>query len=180
MSTEELVRLARKGDRIAEEEVIKSVERMVRVLARGLTKNAPYNAEDVAQTGLMAVSAAIKTYDEGKGVKFSTYAHMCAKRRMLDEVKKDGRRIKTLNIDDAAAQRSRGSIDDLIIDKDTIEEIASNLSGFEFEALYLRAVEKLSYGEISQRLGAGRKAVDNAMARARKKAKELQCTVHNS
>ena len=179
MTTEELIKRAKEGDRAAEEEVIVSVRRMIETLARGLAKNASYDAEDLAQTGLIAVAAAIKTYNEGKGAKFSTYAHMCAKRRMLDDVKRESRRITTVNIEDAAEKGKGGGIDDAIdalIDKDTIEEIAAGLSGFELEALFLRAVEKLSYAEIAQRLNSNPKAVDNAVTRARKKAKAM----HNS
>jgi RNA polymerase sporulation-specific sigma factor len=172
VKTEDLIRLAKEGDKAAEETVILRVEKMIETLARGLTEAAPYNAEDLAQTGLLAVAGAIKTYDESKGAKFSTYAHMCAKRRMLDEIKKDGRRIKTVNIDDAAGLREKGEIDDAIIDKDIIDGISAVLSGFELEALILRAIEKLSYADIAKKLNSSVKAVDNAVARARKKARE--------
>ena len=174
MTTEELVKKAKEGDRAAEEEIIKSVAPMIWTLARGLAKGAPHNAEDLAQTGLFAVSAAIKSYDEGKGAKFSTYAHMCAKRRMLDEVKKESRRITALNIEDILGTREGDGFDaavDALIDKDTIEEIAAGLSGFELEVMSLRAVENLSYAEIAERLNSNLKAVDNAVARARKKAR---------
>ncbi len=170
MDTEENVRLAKRGDEGAAEAVLTEFSRMVTALAHNY---ADYGDEqDMVQVGLIAVANAIKDYDDRKGAKFFTYAYMCAERRMIDEARKNSRRIKTVAFENVPEPQYDGGMAERLIAEELLQKISGALSEFELKALML-TTQDLSYAEAALRLETTAKAVDNAVSRARKKIRAL-------
>lgn len=171
MSTEEQVRLAREGNADAAEAVLKEFSRMIGSLAAVYAGGS--EVQDMEQVGLMAVAAAIKDYDEAKGAKFFTYAYLCAQRKMIDEARKNSRRPPTVAFEEVPEPQYSGNFDDILYARELLRKLAGVLSDFELQSLMLTASD-MSYAEAAHRLSSKPKAVDNAVARARKKIKELR------
>lgn len=146
--------------------------------------------DDVVQEGLIALYQAILTYDNKRP--FGRYAKICVNRRVCSAVTAHTRN-KHLALNTAARldQPAFTSDEDgalliervasnavdpcfLVAEKSIVEnitEVAKNaLSPTEWEVLNLFA-EGRTYPEIANVLGIGRKSVDNALQRARKKLK---------
>ncbi len=147
------------------------------------------NNEDLFQEGLIGVIQAVNSYDLARGDKdsesFKKFVLMCAKRQILDAIKKSTRKKnEPLNnyvsfdrtIDsilfDPTMQQSNPE-DDFIL-KESIDEKNSTievlLSGFEKEVLDLYLDGK-SQSEIANILGKPVKSVDNTIQRVKNKLK---------
>ena len=172
MGTEENVKLAKGGDDGAAEAVLNEFSRLVKMLAHNYASSET-DEQDMAQVGLIAIAAAIKDYDESKGTKFFTYAYMCAQRRMIDEARRNSRRPVTVAFEEAPEPRYDGGFDEKLINEELLHKISGMLSEFELQALML-TTQDFSYGEAALRLNSTAKAVDNAVARARKKIRGLK------
>ena len=88
MSDEELVCLAKQGDKIAEEYLINRYKGLARNKAKtyfilGADK------EDVVQEGMIGIFKAIRDYDEKAGTTFSTFASLCVKRQIINAIKEN-------------------------------------------------------------------------------------------
>lgn len=138
--------------------------------------------DDLTQEGLMGLFCAVRSFDPEGGASFRTYLSLCINRRIISLLKRsEGNRSKALNdyipIDDASLAQAYGSADpeDMYIGKENMrfleEATMKLLSEKERKVLRLYLAGE-SYSEISQTLGVGRKSVDNAMQRIRKKLRE--------
>jgi len=179
----ELARKAAGGDSTAEETLVSEYIRLVRICAR------PYflaggDSEDLIQEGMLGLLSAIRTFDPEKGVKFSTYAEFCVRRRIYSAIRSaSGNKHTPLNsyislesqqIDENYTQSAYFLRDpeDFVIARESVGEVERLLYGalsrFESSVLELY-LEGMSYKEMAARLGKSNKSVDNAVQRIRKK-----------
>jgi RNA polymerase sigma factor (sigma-70 family) len=79
----ELVRLAKKGDKQASDEIVMSHMNLVRSIARNFSKIQGIEREDLVNEGVLGLLTAIQYYDENKGKEFITYAYVCIKNQIL-------------------------------------------------------------------------------------------------
>ena len=169
-SDDELVLLAEKSEG-AYSELISRYLPSIRRLARIYTKSSA-DRDDLVSEGILGLMNAVRTFSTGKGAGFSTYAGVCVNNRMMTALKKSAI-IKNREepIDDHSASRTP-SPEKIVLDREALSEIFSevseNLTELERSVfdLYLMGA---SYADITRELGISSKAVDNALARVRRK-----------
>ncbi len=191
LSDEELCRVSREGESLAEDILATRYLRMVRACAR------PYflaggSSEDLTQEGMLGLLRAIREYDPEKGVPFRSFAEKCIKNRIYSGMRAASRNkhiplnnylsIDPLSFDGAASVgitaagkaygRSHTDPEELLLDRERYEELLAELndllSDFEAEILGLY-LEGLSNSEIAGKVGRTPKSVDNAVQRVRRK-----------
>lgn len=186
MNDMELLQLASKGDRLAEEALAGRYMRLVRACARPMFL-AGGDSEDLIQEGMFGLLSAIRQFDKNAGASFRTFAEHCIRKRLLSAVKSasrlkhfplnDGMSLEQLS-EDPSPQLSvtpeffRYSPENLVLARESKEELyavfAQCLSKLERKVLDLY-LDGFSYGEIAARLDKDAKSIDNAVQRIRRK-----------
>ena len=180
--TAELVRLANEGDDSAMSELI------VRISPAAKAKSVKYSGgdfrlskEDLAQEGMVGFLYAVRKYDSSKGVPFEAYASSCIESRILSSLacaKSSGNMAlsSALNVlDSDSPLQIIDPVNPISVREEKIEIsmfIDACLSDFEKSVVSLR-LKGYRYSEISAELGCGKKAVDNAVQRIRKKYRKF-------
>ena len=142
--------------------------------------------EDLAQEGMIGLMMAIRSYREGLGASFRTYAGLCIDRAIISAVRATLRAkavpsSSLIPFDDLEEGRvpvdpeKRYDPESALLaseEKSRLRERFSRvLSELELDVLMLH-LGGCNYNEISSRLGSSPKAVDNALQRARRKLKQ--------
>lgn len=159
------------ADKIAE--LISRYSNLVFAMAGRFTQYADY--EELVSDGLDALLGAVKTFEVSRG-SFAAYASVCISNRMRNTSDKARRRVLRLaDVSELEQLESTApSPEELaILREDTYEmgrQMRALLSPLERRCLD-GVVLGLSYAEIAEKIGCDRKAVDNAVARARAKLK---------
>ena len=133
-------------------------------------------SEDLVQEGLLALLSAVRTYKDGKGASFRTYAYACARNRMISVCRcLIGSNKQELSPPDQYDLLASDDATDpalLLLRREEGEmmrkRLRSLLTPVEFEVLMLY-LGSYSYREIADQLHIGTKAVDNALQRLRRK-----------
>ena len=183
----ELAQRAAEGDTEAEEVLVSGYARLVRACSR------PYflaggDSEDLMQEGMLGLLSAVRTFDPGKGVKFSTYAEFCVKRRIYSAIRSaSGNKHTPLNsyislespqLDESNTPNAYFLRDpeDFVIARESAGEVERLLFGalsrFESGVLELY-LEGMSYKEMAAGMGKSNKSIDNAVQRIRKKLAQI-------
>ena len=147
--------------------------------------------EDLYQEGLIGLCHAIQTYDQQRA-QFSTYAHLCVKRQMINAIRKDtrqkhqvlntslsfeGERMITLKkhsapLSEVLEDPTSPIPEDAMVMSECYHLICSFmeklLSPFE-RRVFLYYVNGMSYEKIAQLLQRSEKSVDNALQRSKRK-----------
>ncbi|MCD8327883.1 MAG: sigma-70 family RNA polymerase sigma factor [Ruminococcus sp.] len=181
VSDEELIRQAK--SEVAFAQLISRYKKIAEIKARKLgVGRSEAEIYDLIDEGIIAVFYAVRTFDESKNVKFSTYADTCITNRMLTAIEKQNKIRATeateseeVMLNERATDTSPESI---LLERERFDEVMKRVSE-KLSAMELSVFEVYlqteSYKEISQTLKIPVKSVDNAMQRVRKKLKtELQ------
>lgn len=182
---EELSALAKRGDRDAEETLVKRYTRLVRQLSR------PYylaggDSDDLIQEGMIGLMCGVREYKGERTASFRTFAEICIRNRLYSAVRAAARdKHAPLNqsvpleipffdgqgpMDGAMAGENP---EDLIIGRegvqDALSDVRKQLSDFEAKILgyYL---DGLTIREMAKAVSRSPKSVDNAVQRIRRKA----------
>lgn len=179
---DDLVLLAQKGDEQAAEQVLTLFRPLAQSLA-GRFFVPSYEPEDVCQIALMGLWRAVQCFDPQRKAGFATFAHVCIRRQILSELKRAQRWVlPVVSLSETGDEQSwleqlpDPSPDPLEIlterevSRGQYEFLATRLSPLETQVVALYQ-QQLTYHEIAQRLGCSPKAVDNALARIRRKAR---------
>ncbi len=86
MTNEMIVALAKGGDALAEEHIIKKFKSYVRLKARSYFLVGA-DTEDIIQEGMIGLFKAIRDYDLSKNSSFKAFAELCIKRQMITAIK---------------------------------------------------------------------------------------------
>lgn len=133
--------------------------------------------EDAVQEATFALYSAVKNYQSERS-SFSTFAGLCIKRAVIAHLRKNNAQKSIpeellLSIDDAEVPVS-ATPESILIEKEEYNALAANirleLSKLEYSVLQ-SFLEGKNYSEIANSLNITEKAVDNALARIRKKVK---------
>lgn len=183
----ELARMAKDGNRAAEEALVLRYGWLVRAGARPLFLMGG-DSEDLVQEGMLGLIAAIREYDPERTASFRTYAETCVRNRLFSAVRAAARDKHTpLNsyvpLDPALfddSDRDERRTDDrrqndpeaLLIRREDMQErmnrIYNQLSPLETRILRLY-LNGMSYSEIASECNRSLKSVDNAVQRIRRK-----------
>lgn len=185
LSDNELLRMAKNGDRAAEEQFALRYTRLVKVCAR------PFflvggDGEDLIQEGMLGLLSAIREYDPSMNASFKTYAEICVKRRIYSAIRTASRKKheplnEMVSLDEVLSEESstvsqsdafRRIPEEQVLAQEIADEIIQTysrcLSKFEAKILELY-LGGLSYSEIAWECGKSEKSVDNAVQRIRRK-----------
>ena len=175
LSDEELV-LSAKNDKKAVSELIVRYLRTVQFLA-GRYSSDIY--EDLVQEGFVGLLKAVNTYRHDENVKFSTYANVCVKNKIISSLKKNSL-INGVEFTDEMADElfaaGEGDPESIFIENEQMDEvynkITSALSEQEWKVFQL-FLTGMAYNQMALNLGVTVKSVDNAMQRVRRKLKSV-------
>ena len=130
--------------------------------------------DDAVQEGLIGLFKAVKSYEEGRGASFSTYAAICIQ-NAVSSAQKAAKRKKHAPLNSSVpipeGQSIPGPEEQTIVNEQlslTMEKMRVRLSKME-KAVMAMYLNGFSYGEIARKLGKTPKAVDNALTRIRRK-----------
>jgi RNA polymerase sporulation-specific sigma factor len=182
-----LIERAKRGDRVAQAELVELYEPLVRGIARRLYLPGG-DRDDLAQHARLGVIDATRSWDPSRRVPFRAFAWLCAVRearmavnsarsgkhqavngaRPLDDAGGDG-----LPLAETLAATGRGDEDPeaKVLAREWLNEIlarARTLTPLERRSLEL-SLNGLGYREIAATLGVQPRAVNNALQRARRK-----------
>lgn len=158
-------------------------------LRMALTKGLDYN--DLFQEGMIGLQSAIDNYKEQKNIKFSTFAFICIKRKILTAVKlASSKKHSILNesysldyqIDDDNYDFSNtvyiteNNAEDLLVGKENKEyfnkRINEEFTNLEKQVYELR-LNDFTNEEISNMLGKSYKSIESTLFRIRIKLKKI-------
>ncbi len=143
--------------------------------------------DDLLQEGYIGLIKAIKSYDETRGVSFSTFANLCIKRQIITAIKSStsnkNQKLnssiigdKEVNLEDLVQYVKPStkffSPEDILLGKELIELLNNHLSGnlTEIETkVFFYICKQYKYNEIAKILNEPSKKIDNAIQRIRKK-----------
>jgi RNA polymerase sporulation-specific sigma factor len=187
LSDEEVLFLARGGNRLAVEHLLSRYRGLVEGKARSYFVSGA-DHEDVVQEGMIGLYKAIRDYQSERLVRFRAFAEVCVTRQIISAVK-SALRQKHLPLNQyVPLNRPAGDEDALLVDilpanameepeavvlnrrlTDYLERYAgTELSELENYVLRCR-LEGKSYQQVAAELKCGAKSVDNALQRAKKK-----------
>lgn len=200
LSDEELVDLAKQGNKEAMKVLIKKYSKFL------FSKVIPFyipgaEREDIVQEAYIGFLKAIQDFDKNKG-NFFNFVNLCVQRQITTAIKSSNRNkskilknpisLESNIFDEGATEKNlydyiipskiisgsyqEESIEDNIIDfieKSKIKEsLFSKLTSREKEILKLKS-QGFTYNEIAKKMGISPKSVDNALQRIRKKVKSI-------
>jgi RNA polymerase sporulation-specific sigma factor len=141
MEIENLVELAKMGDKEALEEILKRFKPLLIKLSK-TTFIMGYEGEDLIQTGYIFIINIIKKYDSKKGTSFTAYVSCALKNNFYNEIRN---KVK-LNAETSLNAKIDGTTEivDFISSEENIEE---DLIEKETYGLLLEALKKLSTEE---------------------------------
>jgi RNA polymerase sporulation-specific sigma factor len=184
---EDIVLLARGGDRLAVEHLLWRYRGLVESKAR-LYFLSGADHEDVVQEGMIGLLKAIRDYRSERLVRFRAFAELCITRQIISAVKSATRRKHVPLNQYVPLHRPIGEDDASLLDvvadlgsseseaamlsrrlSDYLEEhAATELSDLENQVLRSR-LEGKSYQQMAMELKCRPKCVDNALQRAKRK-----------
>ena len=174
MNDEQLVLLAREKNEDAFVLLVSRCLPMFQKLSQQY-RSLQTESEDLVQEGLLSLLSSVRTYRNGEGVAFRTYAYACARNRMISSLRRNADKEPLVLMEEDPAEALISSANDpaeLFLQQEELaslhRRLRSLLTQVEYQVLQLY-LASYSYREIAQRLGMDTKAVDNALQRLRRK-----------
>lgn len=190
----ELLYMISDNNEEANEAIYKKYEPVISYYAKkysSYTDGKGIDFNDLYQEGLIGLMQAIDKFKEQKDIKFSTFAFLCIKRKIISLVrdvnrKKHSALNDSYSIDykqeddtrsfDNILATSYGGIEDLLVNKEDNDylnkRVNEELSDFE-KTVYDLRLNNFSYEEISHILNKTQKSIDGALARIKVKIKNI-------
>ena len=137
--------------------------------------------DDLVQEGSLGLLDAISSFRPDKDVKFSTYAAVCIRNKMLKAVEKAssqkaGALSGSVSLDDLPERADDLTPENIFIGKESLsavmDDVKKVLSPLERRILFSH-LGGLDYGTIAHNLKISQKSVDNALQRVRRKLKSI-------
>jgi RNA polymerase sporulation-specific sigma factor len=189
---EELVLSARKGNKYAQEYLLKKYRSLVEGKARSYFLVGA-DHEDVVQEGMIGLFKAIRDFRNDRAARFKAFAELCVTRQIITAIK-TATRQKHVPLNSYVSlnrpvfdEDPEGMLMDVIPDVQAVdpESIVMNqevtdylegqaqkdLSQLEYQVLQAY-LERKSYREMADELNCQTKSIDNALQRAKRKIGE--------
>lgn len=184
----ELLLRARAGDDAAVGELLSRYRKLARGKARSYFVVGA-DRDDVVQEAMIGLYAAIRDFDDARGVSFRSFAEVCVTRQVVTAVRaatrrKHGPLSQSVSLDQPVDGEDGTSLADLLPAASSADPAAAVVSADELRALQRHLDEVLSdleqqvlrhhlegkgYDEIAGALQRHVKAVDNALQRVKRK-----------
>jgi RNA polymerase sporulation-specific sigma factor len=186
-----LLTAAQRGDRRAEEELLRRYEPLVRALTARLQLPPGGERDDVAQEARIGLLGAIRDWRPGHRVPFSTFAARCIKNRALTALDAAGAQrqqiLSTARRFDTPVAPSdpeggpvrtldepRGTFADpeaTVLERELLARVVAALPSLSEKerAVYRGVINGFTHQALAAALGCSAKAVTTAMRRARRK-----------
>ncbi|MCS7208381.1 MAG: sigma-70 family RNA polymerase sigma factor [Fimbriimonadales bacterium] len=182
----ELVLRAQQGDEGAAEQVLTLFRPLVQSLA-GRFYMPSCEPEDVSQIALVGLWRAVLCFDPTRQAGFAAFARVCIRRQIVSELRRMQRlSAPTVSLSDDAQGRRRWleqlpdpsqNLLERLDEQQSVysqwERVRTRLSPLETQVAALYQ-QQLTYRQIAERLGCSLKAVDNALARIKRKARRQE------
>ena len=175
---EQLAELAQKGDKTAQEALLKRYQKMVRACSRKFFLHGG-EPEDLVQEGMIGLTLAIGAYNAADGASFKNFAYRCVWCRIVDVVK-----AAANSKNEALNNWVQFSIGDKIMTVDPLQALMDEderkelnelmsrvLTDMEFK-IFTMYMDGVSYAEIRALTGKDYKSVDNAVQRSKHKLRK--------
>ncbi|MBQ7294764.1 MAG: sigma-70 family RNA polymerase sigma factor [Clostridia bacterium] len=176
MSDEQLLQLYSEDCQQALETLTDRYMKTSKLIAKSLSIPSSETC-DYVQEGMLGFLSAVYSYDKSRHTKFSTFAYVCIKNRMLSVLRKSaakGNIPQELTV--SYEEQAQNILSDLTPEEQLISErnITDILSAIEKlspqeQKVFRLYLTGLSYDEIAEKLSVTAKAVDGTLQRARKK-----------
>ena len=170
VSDEQLAALARGGNDEAFALLVSRFSGMLHRLCGKL--GGVSEQDDLAQEGLLGLLSAVRSYRSGAAA-FSTYAYACMRNRMVSALRRTSGNGEEVPLDVAEPAASpAGDPVSVLVRLEELESLRTHLRSVLTELEYqvlMRYLASYSYEEIAAELSVGRKSVDNALTRLRRK-----------
>lgn len=131
--------------------------------------------DDLAQESLVGLLAAIRTWREDAGSRFTTYAYACIRNRLVSLHRRCGgqlQREQPLEDDGTVPDAAQADPALLVQERESAEwlgrTLRERLTPLELQVLFCR-LSGCTYAQTAQQLNISKKAVDNAVQRLRRK-----------
>ena len=168
------LRQAAEGDEAAFAVIVRRMAPVTRTLtARYAAPGIEY--EDLSQECMLGLLAAVRSYREGCGTTFTTYAVTCMRNRLVSFLRRSGKRLQLEQPLDSEDELPDTAETDPMLQVQRQEEEAQlaallrqRLTPLEYRVLLSRLSDR-SYRETAERLGISVRSVDNAVQRLRRK-----------
>lgn len=180
METCELIRKVKDNDYLACEEMINNYRQMIFSIINEYDLeygDFKISSDDLYQEGLIGIYDACRAYEEGKDVKFSTFAYLVIKRRVnrcyrnqLKNYVNECCSIDCIENKDKRKEFEVNTVSDNILTyrQESLEKKIRHLDDFDRQIVMLR-LEDMSYLEIAKKLDVSKKRIDNRLYKLRKK-----------
>ena len=182
LTDEDVILRCHEGDERAMEHMLNRYKNFVRSKARSYFLVGA-DHEDIVQEGMIGLYKAVRDYRQDRDASFRTFAALCIDRQISHAIEASLReKNQPLNSYvsltdeewEAAFSRRKADPEMIVMGEERREEVLrtvrSALSDLEKTVLEY-AIAGLDYREIARKLGRTEKSVDNALQRARRKAK---------
>ncbi|MCR5501444.1 MAG: sigma-70 family RNA polymerase sigma factor [Lachnospiraceae bacterium] len=179
LTDEELIQRVRDGEDEITDVILNKYKDLVRIKVRKMYILGA-DEEDLIQEGMIGLFKAIRDFDAGRDVSFSTFATLCISRQIYTAIRLAGRKkhmpLNTyISIYDEDFQKEGGENPlDTMLDRERVEAIEKaieeDLSPLEKQVLDLR-LTGMDDREIAAVLGRDIKSTGNAMSRIKNKLK---------
>jgi RNA polymerase sporulation-specific sigma factor len=181
-SVHDLLHSVREGDQDAFSELLLRYRPLIDRAVDRCSVSLPgeESREDIRQEALAAFYDAIRSYrtDQEK-VEFGLYAKVCIGNRLVSHLRRERRQQGLLSLDDLSAERVMGADGDLLsmmIEQEAAQALTASIKGvlseYEYEvfSLYFKGIPSAQIAGMMQK---SIRSIDNAIARIRKKLKNL-------
>jgi RNA polymerase sporulation-specific sigma factor len=151
-----------------EYQVYTNYDRLVRAVVRRFVNFDIYDEDDLFQEGCIALLMAQKTFVEGRGAKFATYASRLIAHRIIDILRKNGDPLNEVgaDIDDITGETVENEVEK--IEKGgLVQTVLLKVSEIE-RAIYNAFANGYSYEEIEKIFAINKKKVDNTIQKIKR------------
>ena len=142
-----LIDKAQSGDKSARDKIIEHNLRLVMMVVKQF-KNTTYDFNDLLSYGTIGLINAVDNYDKTKRYEFTTFFVKCIKNSIIDYIKLENRKIKTVSLDKYVSSKNKEKNEDdttfenFIYDKRV--NIADSYEAKETKAVLHRLVSELT------------------------------------
>jgi RNA polymerase sigma factor (sigma-70 family) len=132
---------------------------IARKFAYDYAKKTPIDYDDLFQTASIGLFIAARDFDPERGFKFSTYAYRIVSNEIISFIKKQMRHANYDDSDFTEVVDERINVAIAAENSVLIQQIKDAISDYEFNMLYMSAVQEKSHSQIAKILGISKSRV---------------------